>query len=110
MRHTAYFRFADEAAAIDALPEYRVVGEDGEGWNTACIDADVPITSTPAVLGDCNEVVTPAVMATGYFLNLLLPERDESLEQIDGWVGTLLTDTKELIAGDRPRTPQRVFA
>lgn len=98
MRHTAYFRFHDEAQAIALLPQFRVTGEDSDTWDAARIDADIDI------------IDSEGERVPGYFLNVLLPKRNESLEQIDGWVGTLATDTKELIAGDRPRTPQRVFA
>lgn len=108
-RFTLFFRFADEATAITALVQFRL--SEG-GWDAARIDADIPIVAAPAVFDATGDLVSPAVRAEGYFVNLLLTARDDALEAIDGWRGTAEEQDGAwvLIAGDHPRTPQRVFA
>jgi hypothetical protein len=109
-RVTAYFRFGSEAEAIAALAQFRWEGDEGATWDTSRVDAGVPIIVTPAVIDEEGEEVTPAVMRDGYHVNLLLTARDAALEGLPAWLGTHDTDSRVLIAGERPVTPQRVFA
>lgn len=109
-RVTLYYRFANEAAAIAALGQFQISSGGVDVWNKASIDAGVPIITSPAILDDLGNVTSPAVLSAYYHVNVLLQERDEALEKIGGWLGTLDTDTLGLIAGAHPTTPQRVFA
>lgn len=73
-------RFDTEEQAISALPMLR--SEDA--WITAshchALDPIGPVVTTPAVLDDAGEVVTPAVMDTRFHANLrLLPGADPAI-------------------------------
>jgi len=100
---TLYLKATDEAAMIAALdailPEFVYTDENGDEalklftaqW---AIDWDIPIVETPAVFDDEGEVISPAVMETGFFANLKTDLDASSLASME----------------KTPTSPQRVFA
>ena len=94
---THFTRFTDEAAAKAALPTYWTASEDGWDWNRSIVDGPVPVDD-----GEGNP-------RPGYFLNIALPELDASMPGLTG-AGYGPADDFTLVHGDKPDTPQRVFA
>ena len=100
---TLYLKTPDEAtmiAALDAiLPEFVYIDENGDDalklftaeW---AIDWNIPIIETPAVFDDEGEVISQAVMETGFFANLKTDLDTASLASLE----------------QTPASPQRVFS
>lgn len=114
-RLALYFKFADEAAAVAALPGCRESDGDGNPAWGAGVDAPVPVVKTAAVLDESGNVVTPAAIEPGYHLNLLVshPEAVDvaALEAIDGWTGTARNDGDGwILMKGLPATPSRQWA
>ncbi|MBI1262960.1 MAG: hypothetical protein GC184_14680 [Rhizobiales bacterium] len=117
-RHTVFFSFVDEAAAIAALGAWRGFDDQGAACWREGVDAGFPIVDATAVFDEAGELVTPATYLTGYHVNILTAMRDAALEGADGWTGTSREDAAitdptlkwVLMAGDAPATARRVFA
>jgi len=100
---TLYLKTTDEAAMIAALdailPELVYTDENGDEalklftaqW---AIDWNIQIVEKPAVFNDEGEVISPAVMETGFFANLKTDLDTSSLASME----------------QAPTSPQRVFA
>ena len=100
---TLYLKSTDESAMIAALaailPDFVYTDENGDEalklytaqW---AIDWDIQIVDTPAVINDEGEVVSPAVLETGFFANLKTDLDTTSLASME----------------QTPTSPQRIFA
>lgn len=119
MRYTYYFSFDDEASALSALQEWRLPLYDdmgtpvGSAWSTyadACVDAPIVVlTSEPIIDPDTGAMKTPPMVAPGYYANLQTGDGRPELELLAAWLGTMNTDTGEMISGLKPVHPTRIF-
>ena len=69
----------------------------------------IPIITTAAVLDAKGDVTTPAVMASGYFWNVVLDALDPAMPGLTG-AGYGPADDFTLVTGTKPSSPQREFA
>lgn len=88
-----YLKFADEAQAVEAMPQFR--SEDG--WITASLTHALDVVGTISTGGqwdeDGNEIEAPAVL-DGFHVNLMIAALPAELE----------------VYQVTPATPSRVFA
>jgi hypothetical protein len=96
-----YLLAADEAAAKAALGPLGFT-DAGGAWRPAAphfaLDAPIPVTATPAVIAPDRTVVSEAVPAAGYHVNLRVLDADLAAAVLA--TGLAVT----------PTTPQRRFA
>jgi len=91
---THFCQFTDQATAKAALPDYLV----NSNWRGDIVDADIPVKNPDGSL------------ASGYFLNIALPELDLTLPGLTGAGYRQDKDTWVSLYGAKPAgEPQREF-
>lgn len=120
-----FCQFTNKAAAYAALASYAGTFNgrscqlivDG-AFNAAFCDDNqgqgIPIVQTPAVYDSATppNLITPAVFASGYFINVMLDTFDASMPGLTAAADSInpVTGVAHLVDGSTPTTPQRRFA